>query len=55
MSDVGSRFVAALAAMDTEALLGIFASEVSFRGMTPGRFWEVNSPSDVVQDVLYGR
>jgi hypothetical protein len=53
MSDVGSRFVAALAAMDTEALLGIFASEVSFRGMTPGKFWEVNSPSDVVQDVLY--
>lgn len=31
MSDVGSRFVAALAAKDTEALLGIFASEVSFR------------------------
>lgn len=21
--------------------------------MTPGRFWEINSPSDVVQDVLY--
>ena len=53
MSDVGSRYVAALAAKDTEALLGIFASEVSFRGMTPGRFWEVSSPSDVVQDVLY--
>ncbi len=53
MTDVGSRYVAALAAKDTEALLGIFASEVTFRGMTPGRFWEANSPADVVQDVLY--
>jgi hypothetical protein len=53
MTDVGSRFVAALAAKDTEALLGIFASAVSFRGMTPGRFWEVNSPVKLVEDVLY--
>ncbi|PWU44281.1 hypothetical protein DLE60_19740 [Micromonospora globispora] len=53
MTDVGSRYVAALAAKDTEALLGIFASVVSFRGMTPGRFWEVHSPADVVEDVLY--
>ncbi len=53
MTDVGSRYVAALAAKDTEALLEIFASEVSFRGLTPGKFWEVNSPADVVNDVLY--
>ncbi len=53
MTDVGSRYVAALAAKETEALLGIFASEVRFRGMTPGRFWEGSSPADVVEDVLY--
>jgi ketosteroid isomerase-like protein len=53
MTDVVSRYVTALADKDTEALLGIFASEVSFRGMTPGRFWDVNSPAEIVENVLY--
>jgi hypothetical protein len=53
MSDVGSRFVAALAAKDTGTLLGIFADHVSFRGMTPGRFWDVDSPDEAVKGVLY--
>jgi ketosteroid isomerase-like protein len=52
MSDAGARYVDALAAKDTEALLELFAADVVFRGMTPGRFWEAGSPEEVVQKVL---
>jgi hypothetical protein len=53
VTDTGSRYVEALAARDTDTLLGLFAPEVFFRGMTPGRFWEADSPEDVVHEVLY--
>jgi hypothetical protein len=53
MTNLGDRYVAALAAKDDAALLGLFCSDVSFRGMTPGRFWEAGSPEEVVNDVLY--
>ena len=53
MTDVGSRFVAALAAKNTDRLVALFASDVDFRGMTPGRFWEVDSGEQVVHEVLY--
>jgi hypothetical protein len=44
MTDLGSRFVAALAAKDTDRLVALFASDVDFRGLTPRRFWEADSP-----------
>jgi hypothetical protein len=52
VTDLGSKFVAALAAKKTEALLEIFAPDVQFRGMTPRRFWEAISPRDVVDNVF---
>ena len=52
MSDLGERFVAALAAKDTDALVDVLSPQVDFRGMTPGRFWEASSPRAVV-DILY--
>ena len=51
MTDTGARYVDALAAKDTEALVALFAADVLFRGMTPGRFWEAHSPNEVVQQV----
>lgn len=51
--DVGSRYVAALAAKDTDGLLRLFADDVYFRGMTPKRFWVADSPGQVVHEVLY--
>ena len=39
MNDLGSQFVAALAAKDTDRLVALFAPNVDFRAMTPGRFW----------------
>lgn len=53
LTDVGLRFVDALAAKDTETLMALFASDVDFRGMTPGRFWQAGSPDEVVQQVFY--
>ena len=53
MTDACERYVDALAAKDTEALVDLFAADVLFRGMTPGRFWEAHSPDEVVQQVLY--
>jgi hypothetical protein len=53
MTDLGSRFVSALATKDTDRLVALFASDVDFRGMTPGRFWEVDSPQRIVHEVLY--
>jgi hypothetical protein len=53
MNDLGSQFVAALAAKDTDRLVALFAANVDFRAMTPGRFWEADSPQRVVDEVFY--
>ena len=53
MTDLGPRFVAALAAKDTDRLIALFAPDVDFRAITPGRFWEADSPQRVVHEVLY--
>mgnify|MGYP003432020182 FL=1 len=53
MTDHGSQFVAALAAKDTDRLVALFAPNVDFRAMTPGRFWEADSPQRVVHEGLY--
>jgi hypothetical protein len=53
MTDLGSRFVAALAAKDTSRLVALFASDVDCRAMTPRRFWEADSPQRVGHEVLY--
>jgi hypothetical protein len=53
MTDLGSQFVAALAAKDTDRLVALFAPNVDFRAVTPGRFWEADSPQRVVNEVLY--
>ena len=52
--DLGRRFVAALAAKDAVALRAMFASEVDFRGLTPGRSWEARTAAAVVDDVILG-
>ena len=53
MTDLGPRYVAALAAKDTDRLVALFASDVDFRALTPRRFWEADSPQRVVHEVLY--
>jgi hypothetical protein len=51
---VGERFARAVAAKDTQTLLGLLDPQIDFRAMTPGRFWEESSASAVVNDVIFG-
>lgn len=51
---IGERFAQALAKKDMAGLLDVLDSEVNFRGLTPGRFWEASSAKALVDDVLLG-
>ncbi|MDQ1709180.1 MAG: hypothetical protein QOG49_565 [Frankiaceae bacterium] len=52
-TEAGSRYVAALVAKDADGLVQLFARDVQFRGLTPGRAWESQSPAGVL-DVILG-
>lgn len=49
---LGARFVAALAARDHTEVASLLHPEVDFRGMTPGRFWEASTATQVVDEIL---
>jgi hypothetical protein len=51
---IGERFVQALAKKDMAGLLDVLDSEVDFRGLTPGRFWEASSAKALVDDIFLG-
>ena len=53
MTSAGARFVRALATKDTPALLAVLAPDLTFRGMTPTRFWEAGSAAEAVHGVLH--
>ena len=44
-TDLGERFARTLAAQDADALKELLAPDVSFRALTPGRFWEATMPT----------
>ena len=48
------RFTAALAAKDAAALRSLFAREVDFQGLTPGRTWEASTPDALIDSVILG-
>ena len=47
MSGIGEDFARAVAAKDVDAMSGLLAADVDFKGLTPGRIWEANTPADV--------
>jgi|SRR4051794_38546350 hypothetical protein len=49
---VGSRFVTAIAEKNTDALRGLLAHNVDFKGLTPRKFWEGANPDDVIETVF---
>lgn len=53
-TSLGQRFVDGLSRKDSSELLSILSPEVDFRGMTPGRFWEAQDSTAVVNDILLG-
>lgn len=54
MSDtLGRRLAQAIADKDEEAVRGLLAPDVDFKGLTPGRVWEGTGPDQVVE-TLFG-
>ena len=53
-SILAHRFAAALAAKDAAALRSLFAGEVDFRALTPGRVWDAPTPDAVIDEVILG-
>lgn len=53
MTTIGRQFAEALARKDRAALSDLLAPDVSFKGLTPGRFWEAEDP-DGVFEIVFG-
>jgi hypothetical protein len=53
MASPARSFVDAIAARDEDALKDALAPDVDFKGLTPRRLWEADSP-DGVRDVVLG-
>lgn len=54
-TDVGERFAEAMAKKDAAGMLELLDPEVDFRGLTPGRFWEASTATELVDDVILGQ
>ena len=52
---IGERFVRALADKNTDELKAMLRTDVDFRAMTPGSFWEANGIDSLVDDILLGQ
>ena len=52
--EIGALFAEALARKDVPGLLDVLDPEIDFRGLTPGRFWEARSATELVDEVLLG-
>ncbi len=49
---LGARFASAIEARDRAALRDLLATPVRFRAVTPRRFWDAETPTDVADIVL---
>ena len=49
---LGVRLAAAIEVRDRTALRDLFATPVQFRAVTPRRFWDAETPTDVADIVL---
>lgn len=47
MAGIGEDFARAVAAKDVGAMTALLATDVDFKGLTPGRVWEASGPKDV--------
>ena len=51
---IGDRFAKALADKDAIGLKALLRSDVDFRAMTPGKFWEATDADVVVDETMLG-
>lgn len=49
---LGRRFAHALADKDVAQLQQLFAADIDFRGLTPGKFWEADTHDQVIEIML---
>jgi hypothetical protein len=55
VESIGEQFARAFAAKDAGLLRALLAPDVDFRALTPNKFWESGSASEVVDDVILGK
>jgi hypothetical protein len=53
-SSLGEQFAKALASKDAVQLKALLAPDLSFRAMTPGKFWESRDSGEVVDEIMLG-
>src|SRR3989337_2031947 len=53
MTSLGHQFASAIGRRDRPALRSLLSDGVDFKGLTPGRVWEADSP-DAVDEVVFG-
>ena len=51
---IGERFARALADKDAAALKALLRTDVDFKAMTPGTFWEAHDADAIVDDTILG-
>ena len=51
---IGERFARALADKDAAALKALLHTDVDFKAMTPGKFWEAHDVDVIVDETLLG-
>jgi hypothetical protein len=51
---IGERFARALADRDAAALKALLRTDVDFKAMTPGKFWEAHDVDVIVDETLLG-
>ncbi len=51
---IGERFAKALADKDAVGLKALLRSDVDFRAMTPGKFWEATDTDVIVDETMLG-
>ena len=52
---LGLAFAHAVATQDAPALLALLAPAATLRAVTPSRFWDAETASDIVEGVVLGR
>jgi hypothetical protein len=51
---MGENFAHALAAKDGTRMRELFADQIDFQALTPGRHWQASTPEEAVDDVILG-
>ena len=54
LTNVGEDFARALASKDSARMRELFADQIDFQALTPGRHWQASTPEKAVDDIILG-